>query len=122
MQHNPHRFHIRGIRVGILGDRSRDVGSPFATVTDYFWREDTPWLVLQLPDGRRTAAPAAWTDLPVESFPLIPGRPIDPTPSAELTTGTIWALLPAVDRERFGLRLSRLVLRAVRAPGLEEDT
>jgi hypothetical protein len=30
-----------------------------------------------------------------------------------------WALLPAADRERFGLRLSRLVLRAVRAP--EED-
>jgi hypothetical protein len=53
-----------------------------------------------------------------------PGRPIDPTPSAEVTTGTIWALLPAVDRERFGLRLSRLVLRAVRAPdpGPEEDT
>jgi hypothetical protein len=39
-----------------------------------------------------------------------------------VTTGTIWALLPAGDRERFGLRMSRLVLRAVRAPGLEEDT
>jgi hypothetical protein len=41
-----------------------------------------------------------------------------------VTTGTIWALLPAVDRERFGLRLSRLALRAVRAPdpGPEEDT
>lgn len=51
-----------------------------------------------------------------------PGRSIDPTPSAEVTTGTIWALLPAGDRERFGLRMSRLVLRAVRAPGLEEDT
>jgi hypothetical protein len=40
-----------------------------------------------------------------------------------VTTGTIWALLPDVDRERFGLRLSRLVLRAVRAPdpGPEED-
>jgi hypothetical protein len=36
----------------------------------------------------------------------------------------IWALLPAGDRERFGLRLSRLVLRAVRTPasGPEEDT
>jgi hypothetical protein len=45
-------------------------------VIDYFWREDTSWLVLQLPDGRRTAAPAAWTDLPAESFPLIPGRPL----------------------------------------------
>ena len=29
----------------------------------------TPWLVLQLPDGRRTAAPAAWTDLPADTFP-----------------------------------------------------
>jgi hypothetical protein len=32
---------------------------------DYFWREDTPWLVLQLPDGRWAAAPVRWTDLPV---------------------------------------------------------
>ena len=76
MQHNPHRFHIRGIRVGILEDRRQDVGSLFATVTDYFWREDNPWLVLQLPDGRRTAAPSAWTDLPAESFPLTQDRPL----------------------------------------------
>ena len=48
----------------------------FATVTDYFWREDAPWLVLQLPDGRRTAAPAAWTDMPAETFPLTPCRPL----------------------------------------------
>lgn len=56
------------------------------------------------------------------ALPAAPGRPIDPTPSAEVIPATIWALLPAGDRERFGLRLSRLVLRAVRAPGLEEDT
>jgi hypothetical protein len=62
--------------VGILGGRRRDVGDVFATVTDYFWREDTPWLVLQLPDGRRTAAPAAWTDLPAETFPSAQGRPL----------------------------------------------
>ncbi len=43
---------------------------------DYFWREDTPWLVLQLADGRRTAAPAAWTDLPNNTFPTTPGRPL----------------------------------------------
>ena len=43
---------------------------------DYFWREDSPWLVLQLPDGRRTAAPAAWTDLPADTFPTTPDRPL----------------------------------------------
>ena len=36
-----------------------------------------------------------------------------------MTADGFWALLPAADRERFGLRLSRLVLRAVRTP--EED-
>jgi hypothetical protein len=76
MHHNPQSFHIRGIRVGILGDRRRDVGDLFATVTDYFWKEDAPWLVLQLPDGRRTAAPASWTDLPAETFPPTQGRPL----------------------------------------------
>jgi hypothetical protein len=43
---------------------------------DYFWREDSPWLVLQLPDGRRTAAPAAWTDLPTHTFLARPARPL----------------------------------------------
>jgi hypothetical protein len=62
--------------VGILGARCRDVGDRFATVTDYFWREDAPWLVLQLPDGQRTAAPAAWTDLPAETIPPTEGRPL----------------------------------------------
>src|SRR3954468_7098063 len=76
VQHNPQPFHVRGLRVGILGARRREVGDLFATVTDYFWREETPWLVLQLPDGRRTAAPAAWTDLSAETFPLTPGRPL----------------------------------------------
>jgi hypothetical protein len=38
-----------------------------------------------------------------------------------MTPDAFWALLPAADRERFGLRLSRLVLRAVRAPDPEED-
>jgi hypothetical protein len=38
-----------------------------------------------------------------------------------MTAAGFWALLPAADRERFGLRLSRLVLRAVRTPDPEED-
>jgi hypothetical protein len=36
---------------------------------DYFWREDTPWLILQLPDGQRATAPVHWTDLPTNIFP-----------------------------------------------------
>jgi len=57
-------------------DRRLSVGGVFATVMDYFWREDSPWLVLQLPDGRRTAAPAAWTDLAADTFPATPNRPL----------------------------------------------
>jgi hypothetical protein len=76
VQHKAQSFHIRGNRVGILEDRRQDVGGLFATVTDYFWRENAPWLVLQLPDGRRTAAPAAWTDLPAETFPPSQDRPL----------------------------------------------
>jgi hypothetical protein len=67
---------MRGTRVGILEARRRAVGGVFATVMDYFWREDSPWLVLHLPDGRRTSAPAAWTDLPADTFPPTPDRPL----------------------------------------------
>lgn len=66
---------MRGTRVGILEAHRRSVGGVFATVMDYFWRGDSPWLVLQLPDGRRTSAPAAWTDRPADTFPTIRGRP-----------------------------------------------
>jgi hypothetical protein len=38
-----------------------------------------------------------------------------------MTLDGFWALLPDADRERFGLRLSRLVLRALRPPDTEED-
>src|SRR4051794_20955005 len=76
VRHNPQSFHIGGQRVGILECHRRDVGDLFATVTDYFWREDSPWLVLQLPDGRRSAAPASWTDLPDDTFP--PTRDLPP--------------------------------------------
>jgi hypothetical protein len=76
MQHNPQSFYFRGQRVGIVEERRSDIGDLFATVMDYFWREDSPWLVLQLPDGRRTVAPAAWTDLAADTFPATPNRPL----------------------------------------------
>ena len=60
---------MRGTRVGILETHRRPLGGVFATVMDYFWREDSPWLVLQLPDGRRVVAPVAWTDLTAGTFP-----------------------------------------------------
>jgi hypothetical protein len=76
VQYNPHLLHLRGTRIGILEDRRHSVGGVFATAMDYFWREDSPWLVLQLPDGRRTVAPAAWTDLAADTFPATPNRPL----------------------------------------------
>ena len=53
----------------------RRVGGEFATSIDLFWREDEPWVVLQLPSGRRTAVPASWTDLTTERFPSGKGQP-----------------------------------------------
>jgi hypothetical protein len=64
------------MRAGILESCRRSVGGSFATVMDYFWREDSPWLVLQRPDGRRIAAPAAWTDLPTDTFPTTQEQPL----------------------------------------------
>jgi hypothetical protein len=55
------------------------------------------------------------------SVPAAPAHAIDPSPAAGVTPDAFWALLPDADRERFGLRLSRLVLRAVSAPDTEED-
>src|SRR5262245_7565492 len=76
MRHTPHSLHFRGVRVGILQCHQGEVGGAFATVTDYFWREDAPWLVLQLPNGRRVAAPAAWTDLSNDKVPTPSNRPL----------------------------------------------
>jgi hypothetical protein len=53
--------------------------------------------------------------------PATPAHQIDPSTADGMTADGFWALLPAADRERFGLRLSRLVLRAVRTPDPEED-
>ena len=64
---------LPGTSVRICKHR-RQVGSEFASFLDSFWREDEPWVVLQLPDGQRTAVPAAWTDLPAEAFAPTTGR------------------------------------------------
>ncbi len=37
-----------------------------------------------------------------------------------MTPAAFWALLPTADRERLGLRLSQLVLKAVRPPAPAE--
>jgi hypothetical protein len=55
------------------------------------------------------------------AVPATPDDPIDPATTLVVTPDSFWALLPPADRERFGLRLSRLVLRAVRDPEHEED-
>jgi hypothetical protein len=75
-----------------------------------------------LPDdpGSTTApGPRPPADGPV--VPAAQADPIGPTPADGMTLDGFWALLPAADREQFGLRLSRLVLRAVRTPDAEED-
>src|SRR5262249_51388824 len=61
----------------------RQVGGAFATLLDAFWRGDEPWVVLQLPSGRRTAVPVSWTDLPAERFTRRSG-PAELLPSALL--------------------------------------
>src|SRR4051812_21964116 len=71
------------------------------------------------PGPSAAPGPRPATDGP--AVPPTPAHPIDPPPAAGITPDALWALLPAVDRERFGQRLSRLVLRAVRTPGPEED-
>ena len=76
-------------------------------------------------DGRpgRLDRPAR-RDLPADPGPSAAAHgPPHPLPPPPVTPDACWALLPAADRERFGLRLSRLVLRAVRTPdpSTEED-
>jgi hypothetical protein len=55
------------------------------------------------------------------AVPATPDHSIDPSTAVGVMPDGFWALLPAADRERFGLRLSRLVLRAVRTPDPEEN-
>jgi hypothetical protein len=65
---------LSGIPVRIIKHRRR-VGGEFATGIDVFWREEEPWVVLQLPTGRRASIPAAWTDLPLDQFDVNEDRP-----------------------------------------------
>ena len=63
---------------------------------------------------------------PAADGPPVPATPVrsaEEEPIAVVTSNSFWALLPPADRERLGLRLSRLVLKAVRpsAPYPEED-
>jgi hypothetical protein len=50
-------------------------------------------------------------------------RSAEEGPLAVVSPASFWTLLPPADRERLGLRLSRLVLKAVRPPAShsEED-
>nr|WP_165252924.1 recombinase family protein [Paludisphaera soli] len=71
------------------------------------------------PGSPAPAGPRPAADVP--ALPATPERTIDPPPTVGVTPDAFWALLPAADRERFGLRLTRLVLRAVRTHDTEED-
>jgi hypothetical protein len=53
----------------------------------------------------------------------MPVRSVEEEATAVVTPDSFWTLLPPADREQIGLRLSRLVLKAVRppVPHLEED-
>jgi hypothetical protein len=66
MGHKTQALHVHGLLVTIRSGFRRKVGDSNASVHDVFWQEDEPWVVLQLPSGRRTAVPASWTDLPSE--------------------------------------------------------
>ena len=63
---------------------------------------------------------------PAAAGPAVPataGHPNAQATIAEVTPTAFWSLLPAAERERLGLRLSQLVLKAVRplAPTFTED-
>src|SRR5262245_531790 len=73
MAHKPRALLVPGTLVKIEKQR-RQVGGEFASFLDLFWREDEPWVVLQMPNGQRTAVPASWTDLPAECFAQTKGR------------------------------------------------
>src|SRR5262249_14433818 len=68
MSRKPQASLLAGTAVRIRKHRRR-VGSEFGTLIDTFWREDEPWIVLQLPTGPRMAVPVSWTDLPSSQFP-----------------------------------------------------
>jgi hypothetical protein len=67
-----------------------------------------------LPDG--PGSPSAVGPRPAPdggALPATPGHSPAGETAASVTPDNCWASLPAAERERFGMRLSRLVLRAV---------
>jgi hypothetical protein len=63
-------------------------------------------------------SPAVGSGLAADGPPLpaTPVRSAEEEPIAVVTPDSFWTLLSPADRERLGLRLSRLVLKAVRTP------
>jgi hypothetical protein len=53
--------------------------------------------------------------------PATPVRPAEEEAVAVVTPDLFWTLLPPADREQLGLRLSRLVLKAVRPSALQAE-
>jgi hypothetical protein len=100
MRHTPHPFHISKVRVGILQCHQRAVGGPLASVIDYFYREDSVWLVLQLPNGGRAATPATWTDLPPETLPRPPHQRLLHPPALVAMTGLCRRLRKVASKRR----------------------
>lgn len=75
-----------------------------------------------LPDDLATPSTVGQCPSPDgDDVPTAPDPTLVPTSPAGVTPEVFWALLPADQRERFGLRLSRLVLRAVRCPDTTTD-
>jgi hypothetical protein len=74
-------------------------------------------------DSEPTSAPGSEPAADGAPVPTAPVHPAEEAANALVTPNSFWALLPAADRERLGLRLSRLVLKAVRPPTFhsEED-
>ena len=70
-------------------------------------------------------SPAAGSGLAADgsAVPANPVRSTEEEAIAVITPDLFWTLLPPADREQLGLRLSRLVLKAVRPSALraEED-
>lgn len=67
-------------------------------------------------DDGAAAAPGASSPRDDSVVPAASDQPIDQAAIAEMTPTAYWALLPAAERDRLGVRLSRLVLKAVRPP------
>ncbi len=77
-----------------------------------------------LPKHARSA-PAFSSGSPLDDA-TVPAAPLGPAPQAssgEVTPAVFWDLLSASERERLGLRLSHLVLKAVRSSAIafQED-